>query len=293
MKKTLTKLLLLILCTSIITAEAKRKKKPRFKPYYLVSAPATNYETALTDTRNKISASSFKLLGEYSPLADRTIFVMTSDKLLEIASKTEFGSYGAVIRVAVTKADKGVQVSYVNPAYMSYAYQMEDISQVSNAIKALFGESTPFGAKKGETKRSLNSYQYMMMMPELDDHIKLASFSSHNEAVATINKNLSANNNLQKVFEITIPGKDQTLIGVGIGEGEGSDKIIMATIDEGELKHSAHLPYAVLVSGKNVYNQAGEFRIALAFPDLGMGQFMQISGAPDAIEDSLKTLTKK
>lgn len=293
MYKILSHLLLIILCFSVITAEAKRKKKPRYKPYYLVTAQISDYKMALQQTRDKITSSEFKLLGEYSPLEDRTIFTITSDKLLNIASKTNFGGYGAVIRVAVTNTDKGVQLSYVNPTYMSYVYQMEDISEVSTAITALFGEAEAFGSKKGKTKRSLNGFQYMIMMPEFEDHDKLASFESHQEALTVVNKNFTSGaHKLTKVFEIALPGKEEVLIGVGIRDGDGADKFIMETIDKTDTKHSAHLPYAILVSGNKIYSQAGKFRIALAFPDLGMGQFMDISDAPDGIVESLKKLTK-
>lgn len=293
MNKIFSHLLLFILCFSVITAEAKRKKKPRFKPYYLVSSTVAGYKTALQQTRDKITASQFKLLGEYSPLEDRTIFAITSDKLLDIASKTDFGGYGAVIRVAVTNTEKGVQVSYVNPIYMSYAYQMEDISEVKTAVTTLFGEAEAFGSKRGETKRSLNGYQYMIMLPEFEDHDKLGSFKSHQEALATVNKNLATGaHKLTKVFEIAIPDKEEVLIGVGISDGDGADKFIIDTIDKTDAKHSAYLPYAVLVSGDKVYSLAGKFRIALAFPDLGMGQFMDISDAPDGIVDSLKKLVE-
>jgi len=294
MKLIMTRFILIIVSLSVLTAEAKRKKKPRFKPYYLVSAESPDYVTSVQQLRTKLSNSEFKLVGEYSPLKDRTIFAITNDKLLEIASKSEFGGYGAVIRVAVTNTENGVQLSYVNPIYMSYAYQMEDISAVTESLTKLFGKAVAFGSKRGESKRSLNNYQYMMMLPEFEDHDQLASFDSHQTALDTINKNLSSGKHqLQKVFQVAIPGKDEVLIGVGIGDGDGADKFIMDTIDKADNKHSAYLPYAVLISGNKVYSQAGKFRIALAFPDLGMGQFMDISDAPDGIVNSLKKLTNK
>lgn len=46
----------------------------------------------------------------------------------------------------------------------------------------------------------------------------------------------------------------------------------------------------VLVSGNKAYILHGKFRIAQSFPDLGMGSFMTISAAPDAIENSLKAV---
>ena len=59
--------------------------------------------------------------------------------------------------------------------------------------------------------------------------------------------------------------------------------------------HTAHLPYAVLVSGNKVYALAAKFRIALSFPDLSMmgkGSFMEIMDAPGAIQETLETLAK-
>ncbi len=293
MKTFITRLLLIILCFSVITAEAKRKKKPRFKPYYMVTEAVTDYAAAVAATRDKIQQSDFKLVGEYNLIADRTIFIITSDALLANAAKTKFGGYGAVIRVAVTKADKEVQVSYVNPIYMSYAYQMEDITDVDKALKELFGKTEAFGSKKGHSKRKLNGYHYMAFMPYFEDHDELASFDSHKEALEAVHRNLTADNKgLTKIFEVAIPGKDEVLIGVAINDGDGADKNILEKIDTAGNKHTAYLPYAVLVSGKNIYSLPGKFRIALAFPDLGMGQFMNIIDAPDGILNSLKTVTK-
>ncbi|MDQ7048909.1 MAG: hypothetical protein Q9M92_04930 [Enterobacterales bacterium] len=293
MKNFITRLLLIILCFSVITAEAKRKKKPRFMPYYMVTEQVTDYAAAVTATRDKLQQSDFKLVGEYDSIPDRTIFIVTSDALLANAAKTEFGGYGAVIRVAVTKTDKEVQVSYVNPIYMSYAYQMQDISDVDKSLKALFGDSKPFGSKKGHSKRKLNGYHYMAFMPYFDDHDELGSFDSHKEALDAVHRNLSADNKgLAKIFEVAIPGKDEVLVGIAINDGEGADKNILEKIDTADNKHTAYLPYAVLVSGNKIYSLPGKFRIALAFPDLGMGQFMNIMDAPDGIVDSLKAVTK-
>jgi len=293
MKTLITRLLLIILCFSVITAEAKRKKKPRFKPYYMVTEQVTDFAAAVGATRDKISSSDFRIVGEYNAIADRMIFIITSDALLANAAKTDFGGYGAVIRVAVTKTDKDIQVSYVNPVYMGYSYQMANLSDVDKALKGLFGESKVFGSKKGLSKRSLNGYHYMAFMPYFEDQDKLGSFSSHKEALDRVNKNLaSGNKGVTKIFEVAIPGKDEVLIGIAINDGDGADKNILKKIDTAGNKHSAYLPYTVLVSGDTIYSLPGKFRIALAFPDLGMGQFMKIMDAPDGIVDSLKAVTK-
>ena len=111
-----------------------------------------------------------------------------------------------------------------------------------------------------------------------------------------INKNLAAGTSgITKVFEVKIPGKDQALIGVAMSEGAAADKTIMEKIDVHGTRHTAHLPYAILVSGKTAYALNGKFRIALSFPDLSMmgsGSFMEIMDAPPAIKESLSSVAK-
>jgi hypothetical protein len=61
----------------------------------------------------------------------------------------------------------------------------------------------------------------------------------------------------------------------------------MGVTDTGDLKHTAHLPYQILVTGNKAIALPGKFRIAVSFPDLGMGTFMRISNAPGAIQQTL------
>jgi len=294
MKKITAWLILIVVCTLPLNLEAAKKKKPRFKPYYLASTQVGEFTKAVDDTRALIKQSSFQLVGDYSPYENAHLFILTNAALLNAAAQSEFGGYGAVIRVSVTATEKGNQVSYVNPVYMTNLYHIPEVPEVAADLAKIFGEGKTYGSKKGKSKRSLKKYQYMVFMPKFDDHDKLGKFDSHEQALATVNGNLASGNyKLNKVFEVTVPGKDEVLIGVAIGEGEGADSTIMPIVDSGKLKHTPHLPYAVLVSGNKVYSQAGKFRIASSFPDLGMGTFMKISDAPGGIKKSLRQLTKK
>jgi hypothetical protein len=250
----------------------------------------------IADTKNKLESGGFMVVGEYAPYGDAHVIVVTNDELLSIASQSEHGGYGAVIRVSVTKNGGNVEVAYADPNYWTAAFRMDDGSGVAAKMASAMGSSEPFGSEKGLTEKKLRKYHYMAFMPYFDDDDKLGSFSSHSEALAKVNASLAAGSNgLSKVFEVAVPGKEEVLIGVAIGEGAGSDQSIMSKIDLSEPKHTAHLPYAVLVSGKDVYSQAGKFRIALSFPDLSMagkGSFMEIMDAPGAIKKALATLIK-
>jgi len=291
MKKLL--LLLAVLLAFSPISEAKKKKAKRYKPYQHVVETQANYDTAVTNVRNIISTSTFELAGEYSPYENATVFAITHPALLKSASEGDHGGFGAVIRVSVTAVDEATQISYVNPVYMTNLYHIPEAPEVTKLLAETFGESKTFGSKRGKSKRALKGYQYMMFMPEFEDQDKLGSFDSYSQAVEKINANLAAGDlPLKKVFEVKIPGKDESLIGVAILDGDGGDKQIMSLIDKSDIRHTAHLPYAVLISGDTAYALAGKFRIASAFPDLSMGEFMDISDAPDAIKDSLSQLTK-
>jgi hypothetical protein len=127
------------------------------------------------------------------------------------------------------------------------------------------------------------------MMPYFEDQVLLASHSSQEEALKAVEANLAAKKGgSSKIYRVDLSDKKESVFGIGITEGEGADKTIMPVIDISEPKHIAHLPYEMVVSGGKVYMLHGKFRIALDFPDLTMGTFMKISGAPSAIEEKLK-----
>ncbi len=128
----------------------------------------------------------------------------------------------------------------------------------------------------------------MFAMPYFDDVDKLARFDSHDAAVAHIERGLAAGTaGASQVYRVDIPGTDETLFGVALSSGVAADQSVMSFTDQGELKHTAHLPYELLVTGNDAIALPGKFRIAVSFPDLGMGTFMKISDAPGAIREAL------
>ena len=267
------------------------------KPFLLVSNEAADFKSTVDNTKNKLQAGGFTVAGEYSPYEGAHIIAVTSDELQAAAAKSEFGGYGAVIRVAVTQNTDKIEVSYSNPVYWANAYLLaDDQAAVADKMTKAMGSAEPFGSENGLTVKKLRKYHYTAFMPYFDNPEQLGSLDSHAAAVAKINENLAAGKGgVSNVYEIKIPGKDETLIGVAIKEGAAADKSIMEKIDVHGTRHTAHLPYEILVSGEKAYTLSGKFRIALSFPDLSMmgaGSFMEIMDAPPAIKDSLSALTR-
>jgi hypothetical protein len=68
--------------------------------------------------------------------------------------------------------------------------------------------------------------------------------------------------------------------------------MFLPKIDVNSPKHTAFLPYEFLVYENKVLMLHGRYRIALSFPDLGMGTFMKIMSTPGNLADAVESLTK-
>ena len=261
-----------MLITLLFLISASAWSADTLKPFELVSNEAADFAGVVDATKNKLPSGGFTLAGEYSPFDGAHVVVVTSDELQAAAAKSDFGGYGSVIRVAVTKNADNIEVSYIKPLYWSKANRIPaDLTAVAEKMTAALGDSEPFGSEKGLTEKKLKKYHYKMLMPYFDDPDTLGKFDSFADAMEKINKNLAAGTSgITKVFEVKIPGKDQALIGVAMSEGAAADKTIMEKIDVHGTRHTAHLPYAVLVSGNTAYALNGKFSISLSFTDLSM-----------------------
>ncbi len=262
----------------------------RLKPYFLASVSDGPPEAVVETVKSALAEQGFEVVGDYAPYEGATVLVITNDETTGLAAKSKFGGYGAAQRVSVTAVEGKVQVAYTNPVYMTNVYRMAgDLEGVAEKLAAALGKEKDFGFEKGIPAEKLRKYHYMMMMPYFDDHFLLAEHASHEEAVTAVEAGLAAGKGgTAKIYRVDVPGKDEVVFGVAVKEGEGADQTVIETTDTAELKHTAYLPYELLVSGKEVYALHGKFRIALSFPDLKMGTFMKISGAPKGIKEALK-----
>ena len=266
----------------------------KLKPFVLGLETKGDIKAIVKAAVKRLKANGFEIAGQYSPYNDVDIIVVTNGTLKKNAAKSEYGGYGAIIRVSITQVGERVQVSYANPNYINSIYRMSgNLSGVGDKLATALGKEKIYGSKKGIKSKSLRDWHYMFGMPYFDDQIKLASHGSQKAAVSKVEANLKAKKGgVSKVYRVDVSGKDEAIFGVAIKNGAGSDSTVMKSIDVGSDRHSAHLPYDILVSGGKVYTLSGKFRIALSFPDLTMKQFMGISSAPDAIEKVLKGIAK-
>ena len=268
-------------------------------PFVLASTSSGDVKTVAGEVKSKLTGAGFEVVGEYSPYDGAEIIIVTNDALKATAAKSEFGAYGAAQRVSITKNGDVTEVVYTNPIYMAAAYRMaSDLADIRAQLEGALGAEKDFGSEKNLTAKDLAKYHYTVMMEYFDDPSELAEYDSQEEALKAVNDSLAAGlGSTEKVFQIDIPGKDESIIGVALkgkdADDCSSDAFVMGKIDKSSPRHTAHLPYEIVVSDGTAYALFARFRIAINWPHLPMmasetgGTFMSIMCSPGAIEEAL------
>ncbi|MEI6087044.1 MAG: hypothetical protein WCR66_05620 [Bacteroidota bacterium] len=256
---------------------------------------------------NQLELNNIKVVGNYQPANDpnRAVIVFSS-KELETSVKTIGGltGFATALRIGITNENGKTIVSYTNPLYWGNAYFKNSFDKVADNYRVLIEHlekamkasgnfsGTAFGSKHGLSIKDLRKYHYMMTMPYFEDVVELGIFDNHNAAIDKLDANLKKGiEGISLVYKISIPGTEMSLYGIAISGGKGESKF-MPIIDIGEHKHTAFLPYEVLIIDNKVLMLHGRYRIAISFPDLTMGTFTKIMSTPGNIETALKGLTK-
>lgn len=292
--------LVLLLLASTVSAQ-------NLKPYIQGLKAEKSIDEIKEELKPSLEANNLKVVGEYQPANDskRWVIVISSEDLESAVQKVGgLTGFAATLRIALTIEDGKTIVSYTNPPYWGNAYFRSDYTKVAtyyvkvnksieNALSSIGNfKVQPFGSEEGHTAEELRKYHYMMGMPYFDETVELEDFDSYLAAIAKIDASIKKGvPNVKQVYKLTIPNSKLTLYGFALS-GEDGENQFMPIIDIGKPKHTAFLPYEVLVMDNEVHMLHGRFRIALAFPDLTMSTFSKIMSTPGNIEDLLEQLVE-
>jgi hypothetical protein len=291
-----TKLPLILLVSLLMAGPVAAETT--YQPFVLASVNDAGLDEQTEATTSALEQAGFMFVGQYSPVENTRVIVVTSQNLMAVAALSEKGGYGAGQRVSVSLRDDKTEVAFINPLYIQHAYRMEgDLQSVYDQLSQVLGNIETFGAEKKMTAKKLAKYHYMMAMQRFDDPSELGSFESHEAALAAVEKGLAVEGDaLTQVYRIDIPGKDQSVFGVGMKATNDEEKDIdstfqMSIVDFEGYSKVAYFPYEVLVNGKDVEALHMRFRMAVHFPDLSMtGEhgFTKLMSAPGATQDALE-----
>ena len=274
-------------------------------PFVLAGTSSGDVATVSAEVRSKLSAGGFSVIGEYSPYADANIIVVTSNDQKNHAAKSEFGGYGAITRIGITRNGDSTEVAYTNPVYMAAAYRMAvDMTDVRDQLEQTLGARKEFGSRKDLTAEDLREYRYTVLMDYFDQPSMLAKYASHEAAVMAVEDSLATGvGGTTRIYRVDIPGKKETVFGVALygvdADDCSSDEFIMSRIDRDTPRSSPHLPYELLVTNGVVRALQASFRIAINWPHLPMvasetgATYMSIICAESAIEEALSRVAGK
>lgn len=259
------------------------------------SVAGGNVQAVAATVEGKLKSGGFKVVGKYFPksLAGYGVVIAADDAMLEeVGSVGGHAVLGAAIRVGV-KADGSV--AYTNPDYWYRAYFRKSFDKKEESVRALQGRlQKTLGAGKGqggdEPAANLTNYRYMIGMERLDSSKnRLAEYGSFAEALKTVRENLAKGaGKTTKVYEIVLADQKLAVFGAAMNDSGNSDGEWISKIDM--QNNIAGLPYEIYVINNEVGSPHGRFRIALAFPDVGMGQFMRISSLPNVIIETMSAV---
>lgn len=272
----------------------------QLSPYILVGNSSNSLEQTEQKVTDALNASGFEIIGQYHAENNQTLKVMVYSRkdLQQIALKVkDRGALAAALKVGLKADGPETTITYLNPEYLFQAYFMDayDVhssglekfsSDVKAALSPLGNIHTGFGGSK--TADELRNYHYKMMMPYFTDPVKLKEFSSFEEGVRTIEKNLKAQKGgTQLVYSLKFNEEKVAVFGVGFLDEEKGEKKFLPIIGE---DHISAMPYEMILQGNKATMLHGRYRIALHWPELTMGTFMKIMSTPGDYKDAFKAL---
>jgi hypothetical protein len=246
---------------------------------------------------DRLKSAGFEPLGEYCPsqLANSCVVVVTDKGLLDAIGKLGGDSIvAAAIRISVKSNG---DVSYMNPDYWYRAYFRSQFPQVEQVVQDIqdrlakaLGSRGGFGGD--ESAEDLPGYRYLIGMERFEsDKNLLATYPNFDDAVNAVRDNLKKGvARTGEVYEVVIPDKQLAVFGVAMNDESLGDGRWIAKI--GMQNEVAALPYEVFIVGNKVKALYGRYRIALSFPALSMGSFMQIAYTPSDILTMLSAVAR-
>jgi len=271
-------------------------------PYIKVGESSETIQQVSDKVIEALKANSFTVLGNYNPSNKNSLKVIAftrTDLKNTVVKVTDRGALAAAFKVGLEQKNGKVVISYTNPEYILRAYLRDNYNtfkstfeKFSSDLKTTFSPIgnafIPFG---GEVKADkLKKYHYKIMMPYFTDPIELNEYASFEEGLKIIENNLKAKKGqTAQVYKIVYQNEKVAVFGVALQSKEDGESVFLPKIGEA---HIAALPYEIILQGKKATMLHGKYRIALHWPELTMGTFMNIMSTPGNIEDTLEGLCK-
>jgi uncharacterized protein (DUF302 family) len=275
-------------------------KAQELVPYIKVGTSKNTIAQEKERVDQALQKIGFKIVGTYKPENNKDFMVIAfsrPDLQNTVVKVKDRGALASVLKVGLKSNGTETTISYLNPNYMFNAYLRDDYSEhakaldkialdVKTALSPLGDINEGFGGSLSVDK--LRKYHYKMMMPYFSDPVELREFSSFEEGLKIIEKNLnSKKGNTKLIYKIKYKTDEVCVFGIGLMDKNTGEAHFLPIIGD---DHVAAMPYEIILQGKIATILHGRYRIALYWPELSMGTFMKIMSTPGDIEDTMEAL---
>ena len=296
--KNLIALVVLIL----VLSNSNLVKAQNLAPYIKVGEANENIDKTSTEVKNALQTNGFDIIGEYNVENNKNLKVIVftrKDLQTTVLKVKDRGALAAALKVGLKSNGSKTTVSYLNPTYLFNAYLGDSYPKYESALqktaKDVASALSPLGnVNKGFggniSAKDLHKYHYKVMMPYFSDPVELEEFSSFEEGVKTIEKNLAAKKgNTELVYKLKFSSDKIAVYGVALQDSATGEGHFLPIINN---SHLAAMPYEIILQDKTATMLHGRYRLALHWPELTMSTFMKIMSTPGEIEDALEGLCK-
>ena len=296
------KKLIALVVLILLFSNSNLVKAQNLSPFIKVGDVNENIDKTSSEVKNALQTNGFDIIGEYNVENNKNLKVIVysrKDLQTTVLKVKDRGALAAALKVGLKSNGSKTTISYLNPtylfnAYLGDSYQKHESSlqkiakDAASALSPLGNENKGFGGSL--SAKDLHKYHYKMMMPYFSDPVELEEFSSFEEGVKTIEKNLSTKKgNTKLVYKLKFSSEKVAVYGVALQDAATGEGHFLPIINN---NHLAAMPYEIILQGKTATMLHGRYRLALHWPELTMGTFMKIMSTPGEIEDTLEGLCK-
>ena len=242
-----------------------------------VSAYLVGKHMDAQSARKNLKSVGYEILATYDSVKDGQTIVFTSAALKAEAAK-EKRAHAAVLRLFIDNQEN--KISITNPVYFGRAFMQDDynenvfnaeLEKISGAFSGLEGSVDKLDAD------DISGYRFMFGMPYYEDADELGD-GDQAELLSKVKADAD-----KVIFELKLSDKS-TLVGYKLTLTPES-KDFVETIGRA---NAAVLPYCISIEDGKATSLAAKYYLAVSYPKLSMGQFMEIADVPGQIEDDLK-----
>jgi len=248
-----------------------------------VSAYFTTSLMSADDLKKSLVSAGFEIIIETKVSKKKfTNIVFTHPSLVELSTEKSRGFLAGSMRAMINTETNETRISnprYFVKAFLQESYKLHDEKEALSALHLAFSDLKP--TKDVWDFDGLSTYQFMLSRPYYNDVIE-AGEGTHKELKAKLIKRAKKKN---IIFEYKIDEK-RTLFGVNL------TKRTMKFVDKIGTENAGILPWMILIEEDKATALRADYIIALSYPLLDLGGFIEIMTVPGAVEKDIRKYFK-